>query len=1424
MTDRGSSSGARAAAAAAGEPGRPKPTRRRRLVKIALYVVGGLAALIVLAAILFPLIFTEARLKGMFCSYAGAALKRKVSVESLDLDLFSGVKVGGLRIANREGFSAEDFIRVKELDVRVNVLSALASLGRKVHARVAIAEPRVLIERGAGWVLNIADLLKPEPEKQELGSESERKETEPLKELSLEFKWDGGRLLFRDCLGDTRRETMLKDLTAEANLPGLARPLRYRVTGNASKGSFLMKGNARLFHNGTIEPRQVMGELLSATLTRFPLGGICGTLGLPATVESVNGEISVSAERAGQVTAVGNLTGDTVFDGLTFAADLSSSMDIPGRDLSARITFKAEPFSEGEFSLEMKDAGAESFLGSLNFTCDLAKLTGGAAAKSLGMPTPPDGGPATSRGSITGRLKISGTSAALNGRVSISIADFQAHPSLTGGSTLPPEDTALSAEAGLQFTPEGKLKELAIGSLEAKSSFLDARIVKGRVWSLSDLNSLGTDLSGYVRFSGRTFTSKFGKALGLPPLHDKLELKFSGKGEEGHAKVAAAAKLEREQGKPAPVRFSVAARLDARGAKIDARDCKVMLTAGEAEMPYTQVALIGSFSDLTGAPEAELSFSGTADLGALASRLSAYIDVLSEIKPQGQMAVADGSFSGTARKFRTKFKLAAKNLSIAGRSDPPQAGRAAAPVLDILSKGELVCQCDASADLAKKQVEIKTLDFKSSDLAASVSGTIDDYVALKGAVEVRLAAKTNKFGPLLAALKLIPEGIDTKGRLELAGRLDTGKGELELDNLEANTAYGRVTLKEQCTVSGLDIDKFRTEPLAAARKLSASASFEGVVFLDSLATLPEGLLPPQLKATGAVPFTLNVEQASPTKIAFSADATAASLEYGEFFAKPRAKKATVELGAALAENGGVDVSRLDVLLDGAELRLNGQVSDDFGTFVCQKLTAVIERPAMLTAMVPALREFELSGKLHLSASGRVPIDEVTAGSLGGAEFSGVVRLDQLAATSGRLGFTANGEIRMNRNSIDAAGLTVGASTRAPKSDTTLTFKELRITAAKKNAPILAHTDALHLAFSVSSPHVNAGHLLAALPEKANPGVRETTTAPSARTQFEFLKNHTVTGHLEVEKLTYEKHIVKNISTDLRMAGNKITTSKPFRAEVHQGTVRASLAADLNQPGIAHNGEIVIQKIDLNNVATAQLSLKDVFMGRVGGDVTWKGKGFAWDDITTNWTADMKFALNDGVILNFERSPLVAGLAGPILRHLGAAALPDNKYRYDQLDLDLHLRRGRVHADDLLLEGRNNLDLEIQKASVGLDGTIQMDVAVMAPTELLMNYVKREVVKQEAALAVVEKALEKKRPAFCTFGVSGRFDKPRIAADLTTFPKWVLSLVTDILRDPRSLIEGILKDRLKQHRDRDEKKEKKDEPADALKGLLRDLLH
>ncbi|MDQ6959833.1 MAG: AsmA family protein, partial [Mariprofundaceae bacterium] len=127
----------------------------RKTVKYSLILL----LLLTVALLAAPFFIDANHYKGLILEKAEQATGRKVKIGELHASFFPwvGVRLDDVHIANRTGFSNEDFLQVKSLDVRLALLPLLSK--RVEIKRFVLDSPKLLLERDASGAGNWEDLL-----------------------------------------------------------------------------------------------------------------------------------------------------------------------------------------------------------------------------------------------------------------------------------------------------------------------------------------------------------------------------------------------------------------------------------------------------------------------------------------------------------------------------------------------------------------------------------------------------------------------------------------------------------------------------------------------------------------------------------------------------------------------------------------------------------------------------------------------------------------------------------------------------------------------------------------------------------------------------------------------------------------------------------------------------------------------------------------------------------------------------------------------------------------------------------------------------------------------------------------------------------------------------------------------------------------
>ncbi|MDQ6958767.1 MAG: AsmA family protein [Mariprofundaceae bacterium] len=138
----------------------------RKTVKYSLILL----VLLAVALLAAPFFIDINHYKGLIIEKAEQATGRGVEIGGLHASFFPwvGVRLDDVRITNRQGFSNEDFLQVKSLDVRLALLPLLSK--RVEIKRFVLDSPKLLLERDASGAGNWEDLLPAAKEKTPTGA------------------------------------------------------------------------------------------------------------------------------------------------------------------------------------------------------------------------------------------------------------------------------------------------------------------------------------------------------------------------------------------------------------------------------------------------------------------------------------------------------------------------------------------------------------------------------------------------------------------------------------------------------------------------------------------------------------------------------------------------------------------------------------------------------------------------------------------------------------------------------------------------------------------------------------------------------------------------------------------------------------------------------------------------------------------------------------------------------------------------------------------------------------------------------------------------------------------------------------------------------------------------------------------------------
>jgi len=254
---------------------------------------------------------------------------------------------------------------------------------------------------------------------------------------------------------------------------------------------------------------------------------------------------------------------------------------------------------------------------------------------------------------------------------------------------------------------------------------------------------------------------------------------------------------------------------------------------------------------------------------------------------------------------------------------------------------------------------------------------------------------------------------------------------------------------------------------------------------------------------------------------------------------------------------------------------------------------------------------------------------------------------------------------------------------------------------------------------VVSDTINIDHLLAltaGLPAASQNGGKGTskdikTTSPAAPGAA-LPPGLKAVGEIKIGQTLYKGLVVKDFLLQYGL-DKGVLTVKNLSTKVADGQVRSKIKADLNKPGLAYDGQLDVESVNVEGLlASLAPKVKDMISGALQSHLTFSGAGTEWPQLGDALIVDGTYGLHDGRVSNTPVTVAVAKLLG--LDEI-------NNMSFEDLDGSLHIIKGQV-ALKTRMTGK---DVNAQaKGTVGLDGKLNLPVSLRFSPELSEKLRKR----------------------------------------------------------------------------------------------------
>ncbi|MFC1568080.1 AsmA family protein [Candidatus Margulisiibacteriota bacterium] len=130
----------------------------KKLLKWTAIIIGLLVVILIIGVVALPFIVPLDKIKDLATAKISETINRKVTIEKVSFDIFSGIKLEKLSISNQKGFADKPFVSADAIALRY----AFWPLFKKqviIH-EIRLVKPEILIEKSKSGVFNFSDMTQ----------------------------------------------------------------------------------------------------------------------------------------------------------------------------------------------------------------------------------------------------------------------------------------------------------------------------------------------------------------------------------------------------------------------------------------------------------------------------------------------------------------------------------------------------------------------------------------------------------------------------------------------------------------------------------------------------------------------------------------------------------------------------------------------------------------------------------------------------------------------------------------------------------------------------------------------------------------------------------------------------------------------------------------------------------------------------------------------------------------------------------------------------------------------------------------------------------------------------------------------------------------------------------------------------------------
>jgi uncharacterized protein involved in outer membrane biogenesis len=190
------------------------------------------------------------------------------------------------------------------------------------------------------------------------------------------------------------------------------------------------------------------------------------------------------------------------------------------------------------------------------------------------------------------------------------------------------------------------------------------------------------------------------------------------------------------------------------------------------------------------------------------------------------------------------------------------------------------------------------------------------------------------------------------------------------------------------------------------------------------------------------------------------------------------------------------------------------------------------------------------------------------------------------------------------------------------------------------------------------------------------------------------------GTIKVDKAVYKKITTNDFTLSFNLSKG-ILTVQELSAKAYSGKLDSKLTVDLNQPGLAYNGNLGLQSVQAADLSTALIQkAANMLTGSFQAAMNFSGAGTSWSEIKKVLSADGSYTLADGRIKGTPVSSSISTLLG--LQEL-------NNISYKNISGTFKIVEGGKLKIKSNLQGAD-LNAEAE-GIIGLDGSLDLPVTL-----------------------------------------------------------------------------------------------------------------